>query len=168
MRVRPLLAPAVAAVVLAAVVAAPSAAQTTGVRHWLGDVGVVATPASFSELSFVEHDRLPSTVDIFGNTKFSFVATNVAAAGSVAKAYTWSVSVGAVGHESMVAHGQFSLPANGSLTIPVQFRIADCHQRNEISVALHGPDSREPALHYWVVEHGSAQWRASGGPSCGV
>lgn len=165
MRVRPLLAPAIAAVVITAVVAAPSVAQTAGVQHLLGSAGVVAAPASFTELQLVEQAHLYNTVEPSGAVHFSFVATDVAPA-SVTKTYQWTASVGPAGKAKPVQHGSFTLAGGASTTVRVHARIADCSVRNQVTVTVKGPDVREPALHYWVLPHSSEQWKSDGGPSC--
>lgn len=165
MRLRPFLAPTIAAVAITAVVAAPSIAQTSGVQHWLGKAGVVAAPASFTELKLVEQSHLFTTVEPSGDVRFSFVATNVAPE-SAAKAYQWTVSVGPDGKEKQAAHGGFDLAGGASTTVDVRAKITDCSVRNQVTVTLTGPDVREPALHYWVLPHSSEQWKSDGGPSC--
>jgi hypothetical protein len=162
-RARSLVASLASGAALVTVLAVPSVAQTTGVHHWLGSVGLVPTSASFTDLSLDGSDRLYKTVDWYGHVTFSFVATNT---GTTTKHYTWSVASGPQDNQRTVAHGTFSLAGKASLRIPVKFTIADCAQRNLINVTLHGPDQRQPALHFWVLDRRSAAWKASGGPGC--
>jgi hypothetical protein len=164
-RARSLIGSVAAAAALVAVVAVPSVAQTSGVHRWLGSVGLVPTSASFSELALTQYDDLYHTVDNAGHTKFDAVATNVS---TKSKSYTWTVSVGPVGKAQLMQHGKLTLAGGQSATIKVHFLIPDCHQRNLVTVALNGPDARQPSLHYWVLDRTSAAWRESGGPGCGA
>lgn len=165
MRARSLVASLASGAALVSVLAVPSVAQTGGVHRWLGSVGLVPTSASFTELALTQYDDLYHTVDNAGNTKFDAVATNV---GTKSKAYTWTVTVGPVGKAQLMQHGKFTLAGGGSTTIKVHFLIPDCHERNQVTVSLVGPDARQPALHYWVLDRTSAAWRESGGPGCGA
>jgi hypothetical protein len=160
---RSLLASLASGTVLVAVLAAPSVAQTTGVHRLLDSVGLTSQPASFTTLTLNGSDQLYKLVDWYGKTSFSFVATNE---GTAPKSYTWAVTSGPQSAPRTVAHGTFSLAGKQSATEKVHFTIADCSQRNLVTVSLQGPDARQPAVHFWVLDRKSAAWKASGGPGC--
>ncbi len=165
MRKRSLLGSVAAGAALVAVVAVPSVAQTSGVHSLLGSVGLVPVSASFTQLSLVEYAKLYATVDDLGNTSFSVVAKNVS---HESKSYTWSVTVGPTGKPQQVQHGTLTLAGGADKTIKVHFLIPDCHQRNLVDFSVNGPDARQPALHFWVLDRTSAAWKKTGGPSCGA
>lgn len=163
MNKRSLLASVASGTVLVGVLAAPSVAQTSGVHTFLGSVGLAAQPASFTTLTLNRSEKLYSLVDWYGKAAFSFVATNQ---GTTEKAYTWAVTSGPESAPRTVAHGSFSLAGKQSRTVKVGFTIADCTKRNLVSVVLKGPDERQPALHFWVLNRKSAEWKATGGAGC--
>jgi hypothetical protein len=149
--------------VAAAVLAAPSAAQSAPVHAWLADGGLLPETRSFSELSIKQYDALYTTVTFEGEVRVDVVATNTSRR---AARYRWSASVGPQGDAIRVDEGRLSLAGGATKEISLHFTIPDCRVRNKIAVRLVAPGQRTPEVHYWVLPHGSAAWKISGGPSC--
>lgn len=155
----------VGACVIAAAVAAPSVAQAGPIRSRLAAAGLLPERAAFTELSIKQFDPLYKTVSFGGDVSFEVVVTNAA---DTAHRYSWAATVGPDGNPISVGSGEITVPGRTSYEVPLRFRIRDCSQRNKISVRVSTKGERSPEVHYWVLPHGSPEWKLSGGPSCGA
>jgi hypothetical protein len=145
-------------------IAVPTLLQQGPGLRLAGSLRVLPQPSSFTELFIPEQATLQEAVQPSGATSFSVTAANQ---GTRTKHYTWRLTAGPAGHTRTIRTGKLTLKPHQSKTLAMAFTIADCQVRNQVSVALRGPDVRSPKVAFWVLSRSSSAWKQSGGAGCG-
>ena len=145
-------------------IAVPTLLQQGPGQRWASSLRLLPQPSSFTELFIPEQATLQDVVQPSGATSFSVTAVNQ---GTRTKHYTWRLTAGPAGRPHTVKTGKLTLKPHQSKSVPIAFTIADCQVRNQVSVALHGPDVRSPKVAFWVLSRSSSAWKQSGGAGCG-